>query len=149
MRFSSYLSAAALSATAAIAAPYAWSITNWSAGPNFGSFQVSAPAAEHNGVSIPPFSLTAPCKVEGDSDASSDCSSLIENNTDGRTFSVEVITFDPISSTMTIGGTLGFKNGQASHTLETWVTGKQDGPTSFSAAGFSLDGDNGQNITTS
>ncbi|KAK2058570.1 hypothetical protein LY76DRAFT_593141 [Colletotrichum caudatum] len=150
MRFSSYLSAAALSATAAIAAPYTWSITNWSAGSDFGSFQVSAPAAEHNGVSIPAFSLTAPCKAQGQADESVDCSSLIENNTDGRTFTVQLVTADDVS--VTVGGTLGFKNGGTSHTLATWVAGKKDGqggPTSFSVTGFALDNERGQDITAS
>ncbi|KAK2034168.1 hypothetical protein LX32DRAFT_648658 [Colletotrichum zoysiae] len=129
MRFSSYLSAAALSATAVIAAPYTWSITNWSSTPDFASFQVSAPTAKHNGVSIPAFSLTAPCKLEAKLiDDSADCSSLIANNADGRTFKVVLIGFDGVSQTMTISGTLGFKDGETNHTL---------------------DGARGQNITTS
>ncbi|KDN70452.1 hypothetical protein CSUB01_09380 [Colletotrichum sublineola] len=104
------------------------------------------PTPEHNGVSIPAFSLSAPCEVKGTD--SVDCSSLIENNTGGPTFKAQLVTIDP-ESFVTISGSFGFTAGGTSHSLVTWITGKENGPVSFSAPGFAFDGVNGSNMTLS
>ncbi|GJC85602.1 hypothetical protein ColLi_08440 [Colletotrichum liriopes] len=116
MRVSASLLTAAVSATAALAAPvsgYKWSVSNWSGGwygSGWANYQVTAPAATSNNVAIPAFSLTKRCSVFGKEGTSVDCSDLIANNTDGRTFKVVLGPFDNGGNVVT-HATYTFKSG--------------------------------------
>ncbi|KAK2034167.1 hypothetical protein LX32DRAFT_689536 [Colletotrichum zoysiae] len=142
MRFSTHLLAVVLSATAAVAAPisfYDWSITNFSAGADFASFQISGPTGEFDDIPIPAFNFTAPCKVQGSVGASADCSSLIENNTDGRTFKLSIVSVD--GGTATASGTFGFTSGGTSYSVIAGQLLRDPQSPDQDSTSFSVDGE--------
>ncbi|GKT49237.1 uncharacterized protein ColSpa_09418 [Colletotrichum spaethianum] len=97
MRVSANLLIAAVSASGAFAymlETYKWSITDWSGGVYgiaWANYEASGPALTGNNVAIPAFSLTPRCELAGSEGTTLDCSHLIENNTNGKTFKVVMV----------------------------------------------------------
>ncbi|KAF6826627.1 hypothetical protein CPLU01_09578 [Colletotrichum plurivorum] len=131
MRASTALLAAAASVMPAFVAPipnYKWSIFEWSGGwygLGWSNYQVSAPAATVNGVAIPALYLTSRCSPFGKEGTVEDCSALIQNNTDGRTFTARIGAF---GDGVIIYATYTFKSGDKTYKVTGTVKGIENVP---------------------
>ncbi|OHE97929.1 hypothetical protein CORC01_06792 [Colletotrichum orchidophilum] len=140
MRASTLLAAAAsaLTASAAPIASYTWSITNWSGGwygIGWANYQVTAPAATSNGVTIPALSLTSRCEPWGAEGTVRDCSDLIANNNDGRTYTGKIGSFDDGAVSY---GNYTFKSGDKTYSVTGTIKGVENGASAFTVSGLQL-----------